>query len=510
MYLPYIANLKEPMTVRYDGPNGRSRVDFYNGMDYSIYRNDIPRSTRFEIFMQQDKYGCYAFYNNPGTNYSLPTMLPDVREPGWMYIGITFLSNIRVHQWLFVEDHGSKSNVYTFSVNMDQDLPFPVQYNMTGINAFNGGHRDVYIVEYNQLIPMTFTADDFAPDPSCSSASATPSRQQTGVSSTSYLIDMLPSSTQGARGPHHAFDQHKKRHGRQYEDAEHEHRHAVLLKNLQFIHAHNAKHSSYQMHVNMFADMEMHELQGTRFAARKGMYNTSDAAPSMFHHDGTAIPDSVDWCARGKCTAVKDQAFCGSCWAFATTTSIESAYAVKYNDLVTLSPQQVVDCTWYTSGRLSNFGCLGGLFPSAVDSLVDQNMGLMLDSAYPYIGQDGRCAYDASQFNVKVTGYSSLTPGDEQLLVEAIAQQPVAIAIEITPSLLYYANGIYHGEDCRSQHPPNVNILDHAVVAVGYTDAAILVRNSWSTYWGDNGFITIARGNNTCGIATYVNTVTVK
>jgi len=511
MSLPY-ANMKEPITLRYDGTNGRARVDFYNGLDYWVYRNDLSAPVTYEVYTRVNAYACAVTQNDRGTNISLPTLVPDLTKPGWTYAGVNFVNNIRVQQWTFFEDHGSKSNMYTFSVNTDGAFPYPVQYNMTGRNAIYGSHTDVYIMDYAQLIPTTFGPSDFVADASCSSASVTPASQVKGVSSTAYLIDMFPSSDdQGARGPHHAFDGHNKRHGKQYpSEDEYERRHALLVKNLAYIHAHNAKHASYQMHVNMFADMEIHELKGTRFAAQKGLVGKHTPAPSTFVHDGSAVAASVDWCAQGKCTRVKDQAFCGSCWAFATTTTIESAYAIKYGKLVTLSPQQLVDCTWSGSNpNYENFGCDGGFFAGAGDSLLHQNMGIMLDSAYPYIGQDGKCSYDASQFNVKISSYTNITAGDEASLIAAVAQQPVGVAIEVASSMLYYANGIYTGDDCSSQNPPNPNVLDHAVLVTGYTDAGIVVRNSWSTYWGDNGFITFARGKNTCGVATSANTVTV-
>lgn len=97
--------------------------------------------------------------------------------------------------------------------------------------------------------------------------------------------------------------------------------------------------------------------------------------------DETPLPDSVDWVKAGKTTPIKDQGSCGSCWAFAAVSSVESAHAIRDNDLVALSEQQLVECD-----RDRNNGCQGGLASYAYLYLVDHKAYTEAD--WPYTALD--------------------------------------------------------------------------------------------------------------------------
>lgn len=91
------------------------------------------------------------------------------------------------------------------------------------------------------------------------------------------------------------------------------------------------------------------------------------------------LPLYFDWRQKGKVTSVKNQGQCGGCWAFSTVGAIESAYAIKTNNLVNFSEQQLIDCSTV------NHGCNGGLPVYAMEYVI-QN-GIMLYDDYPYIGR---------------------------------------------------------------------------------------------------------------------------
>jgi len=219
----------------------------------------------------------------------------------------------------------------------------------------------------------------------------------------------------------------------------------------------------------------------------------------IFHPHTLSAPASIDWRTKGAVNPVKDQGSCGSCWTFGSIGAVEGAWYIQNGQLLRLSEQQIVDCAW-----IVNQGCNGGYAQWAYQWMIN-NGGLALENGYGYLAQNSWCkAYDKSS-GVYVTGYKNVTSGDENGLKEAVALGPVAIAIDAAHlSFRFYAEGVYYEPECKNGEDD----LDHEVLAVGYGTTSDgqdywIVKNSWSTYWGDEGYIRMARnkGNN-CGVAT--------
>lgn len=218
----------------------------------------------------------------------------------------------------------------------------------------------------------------------------------------------------------------------------------------------------------------------------------------------TAAPDKVDWRTQGKVTPVKDQGQCGSCWAFSATEEVESSWAMGGHTLEEFSVQQIVSCDG-TDG-----GCNGGDTISAYE-YIQQAGGLESDKVYPYSsggGNTGSCHFNKNNRIVKVTGFTYATPActdscnkqDEQTLADNLASKgPVSICVD-AESWQFYTGGVL-----TSNCPHAYSDLDHCVQLVGYDKTAStpywIVRNSWNTDWGIEGYIHVAIGKNLCGIA---------
>uniref|UniRef100_A0A8C6Z6V2 Peptidase C1A papain C-terminal domain-containing protein n=1 Tax=Nothoprocta perdicaria TaxID=30464 RepID=A0A8C6Z6V2_NOTPE len=202
----------------------------------------------------------------------------------------------------------------------------------------------------------------------------------------------------------------------------------------------------------------------------------------------------------GAVTPVKDQAVCGSCWSFATTGAMEGALFLKTGVLTPLSQQVLIDCSW----GFGNFACDGGEEWRAYE-WIKKHGGIASTESYgSYKGQNGLCHYNQSELLGKITGYVNVTSGNVTAVKTALYKHgPVAVSIDAShKSFSFYSNGVYYEPKCAN----TTGALDHAVLAVGYGvlqgETYWLVKNSWSTYWGNDGYILMAMRDNNCGVAT--------
>jgi len=164
-----------------------------------------------------------------------------------------------------------------------------------------------------------------------------------------------------------------------------------------------------------------------------------------------------------------------------------------------LGPQQIVDCD------NSDGGCDGGDPPTAYEYVIGAG-GQETEAAYPYKGVDGSCKFNAAKVESKISTWKyATTEYDEVTLKQNVATVgPLSICVDAA-NWQYYTGGVMGAWQCSW-----VNELDHCVQAVGYDMTAStpywLVRNSWGASWGEEGYIRLAYGDNTCGLtneATY-------
>ncbi|XP_006012548.1 cathepsin L.1 isoform X1 [Latimeria chalumnae] len=301
------------------------------------------------------------------------------------------------------------------------------------------------------------------------------------------------------------FQAWKLKFGKSYRSPTEEvHRKEVWISNLKYVILHNVMADqglkSYRLGMTYFADLENAEYRKLAFGNCLRKFNGTRRQSSKFlHSEGNLIlPSTVDWREKGYVTNVKDQKACGSCWAFSATGALEGQHCRRTGQLVSLSEQQLVDC----STEYGNEGCGGGLMDYAFHYIID-NKGIDTEESYPYEAEDGDCRFNPDTVGASCTGYFDIESGSEATLQEAVATVgPVSVAIDAGHmSFQFYSSGIYNEPDCSSTE------LDHGVLAVGYGSQNgrdyWLVKNSWGIGWGDEGYIYMTRNqDNQCGIAT--------
>lgn len=298
------------------------------------------------------------------------------------------------------------------------------------------------------------------------------------------------------------FTSFQERFNKKYQSIEElETRFTVFKSNLLNILVHNMDISqNFTLGVNQFTDLTNDEF--------KSYVHNSVSGPitgygcKEFSSSAVNAPASIDWRAKGAVTSVKDQGQCGSCWTFSATGAVEGIWAISGHQLTNLSEQELVDCA---QGRdYGSHGCSGG----------------MMDGAFKYIKEYGQCSLDEYPYTSGVTktegdcqsckpvaeimGCQDVAAYDQLSLKAAVAQQPVSIAIEAdTVYFQSYKSGVLDSTKCGTN-------LDHGVLIVGYGEENglkyWLVKNSWSSSWGDNGYVKILRSESTndagiCGIA---------
>ena len=309
-------------------------------------------------------------------------------------------------------------------------------------------------------------------------------------------------ATLGFSAQHPSFDAFLAKYHKQYAGAEYSERRAAYEAAVATIEAHNAASPSWTMKLSEHADKLPHEWSNLRgldrsahfrnHAARN--YASRAAAPSD-------LPASVDWRTTKMVTPVKNQEACGSCWAFSATETVESALAMAGGPLLTLAPQQLVDCAPNPQQCGGTGGCQGSTQPLAFNYTV--SAGMDSEAAYPYKGRDGTCSAASKSPAVGITGLVELPTNDYDALMQAVATVgPIAISVDAS-AWSFYGGGVYSGK-CGTT-------IDHAVQLVGYgTDSQTnedywLVRNSWGTSWGEDGYMRIKRygaGDEPCGTDT--------
>lgn len=378
---------------------------------------------------------------------------------------------------------------------------------------------DEWVVDYTLYVPGDPNPAMFEQPDACKRSDAT---RQTTKGLSPHALRMLASSLPAVRyggdpgydaflmSAHGASRRHTSLH-------EYRRRQAVFSQNVAKISAHNAaSQRTYRLAMNRFGDWTKEEFLAVMLPKHAQRDSAPDAAADGPNRergrheieyapliDPRRVPASVSWQGTGADGRPRDQACCGSCWAFGASGAMEGAWWAATGRAVSLSAQQVMDCSWgFVPGHdSSTAACDGGDAWAGVGHVVDAG-GIAATSDYEYLGQDNYCTENGTAKAAKFRGYARVPPYDEAALMEAVySRGPLSISMDASQdSFTFYSSGIYQEDACLYK----AKDLDHSMVLLGYgtEDGADywLIRNSWSEHWGDGGYMKVARQSHGCGI----------
>lgn len=302
------------------------------------------------------------------------------------------------------------------------------------------------------------------------------------------------------------FDEFVQAHNKQYSTIdERNNRFRVFVQNMMEVDARNeaeVKNGNAAVHgITKFSDLSQDEFKSRYLTADVKMKRT-DKPTVTISTPPSATAGLVDWSGIYT-TPVKDQGYCGSCWAFSATEQLESDSMRTLGTSYLLSPEQITQCA------SAAYGCGGGWTEVAYGYVLTAG-GIAQDSAYPYTsyqGITGTCKVSSSDFVIGVGsgGYTTIN-GESSMASYVQSTGPLSVCLDAN-NWNSYSSGVM--SVCGQS-------VDHCVQAVGVDTSGSSpywkVRNSWGTSWGESGYIRLAYGQNTCDITndpTYVSTIRV-
>ncbi|KAG5323456.1 CFAD protein, partial [Pseudoatta argentina] len=476
LYIPY-AEIREPFYAWYDGNSGSSRIDYYGGMVKTFqlaHKGQYGASIKIAPITTEtvsNEETCLQVNGTSNSKIQPQSILPDT--PEMECIGEEMINGLLCEKWRLVQEIGDKTNKYTLWIRYKKSPylpkvkePIPMRYEMKGFNSLLGSHYDHYYLEYDWYSSDKPSDDVFniKEDDKCVSF---PGPGENHIYTFNPMREFIHNYEDHL---HEAFDKFKKIYNKNYrDDLDHMYRKDLFRQNIRFIHSINRANLGYQLEVNHLVDRSDLELKALRGKQYTPGYNGGASFPHDIEEEITDIPDSIDWRLYGAVTPA------------------------------------LIDCSW----GFGNNGCDGGEDFRSYQWIMKHG-GLPTEEDYGgYLGQDGYCHINNVTLTAKITGFVNVTPRTVEALKIAIAKHgPISVAIDAShKTFSFYSHGVYYDPACGNTEDK----LDHAVLAVGYGTmngkGYWLIKNSWSNYWGNDGYILMAQKDDNCGVLlapTYV------
>lgn len=220
---------------------------------------------------------------------------------------------------------------------------------------------------------------------------------------------------------HYEFLAYMAKYNKIYNETEFLQRFLIFKDNIAYIRVQNSRNLGFYLGVNRFADLTFEEFRLT-YLPNKFETKTIKKYRQISQIE---TPQSVDWRTQGAVTPVKNQGLCGGCWAFSTTGAVEGIWSISGNPLISLSEQELIDC----SSSYGNNGCSGGLMDFGFEYIMAR--GITSEDNYPYKASQNYCNPRLTTDVVaEIHNYVDINEGNFQEMIAAVSNQPISVAVE--------------------------------------------------------------------------------